>query len=141
MTVAISNPMGHSMNGTVTPISERTGPASAETQQTSEKTEQAELAELVPGREQELLARLAPVVQRQNVTLDLGGVQRIDAAGIGVLLALYASARTAGRCFTVSNPTPRVAEILELVGVNRILLSRNMERESYFAPFRQRPVA
>lgn len=134
MTAAISNPTGRSMNGTVTPMS-------ASNEQTGERTEKAELAELVRGHEQELLARLAPLVRQQNLTLDLGGVQRIDAAGIGVLLALYAGARAAGRCFAVSNPTPRVAEILELVGVNRILLSRNMEFESHFDPFFPRPVA
>jgi anti-anti-sigma factor len=120
MTGVISNLMGQSMIRTITATGERN-------QQTSERTVQAELTELVRGHEQPLLAQLDPLVQQQNVTLNMGGVECIDAAGIGVLLALYASARAAGRRFTVSNPTPRVAEILDLVGVNRILVSRNME--------------
>jgi anti-anti-sigma regulatory factor len=57
------------------------------------------------------------------VTLDLGRVERIDAAGISALLSLYVSAREAGRCFTVVNLSPHVAEILTLVGVKLVLTS------------------
>jgi anti-anti-sigma factor len=87
--------------------------------------EQAGLTELVKGNEQELLARLSPLVRQQNVTLDLSRVERIDAAGISALLSLYATARTAGHLFTVTNLSPHVAEILALVGLRRVLLSRN----------------
>ena len=86
--------------------------------------EQAEMTELVRGNEQALLAQLSPQVRRQSVTLDLGRVQRIDAAGISALLSLYASARAAGHLFTVTNPSPHVAEILALVGLRRVLLYR-----------------
>jgi len=87
-------------------------------------TEQANMAELVRGTEQGLLAWLSPLVRQQSVTLDLGSVERIDAAGIAALISLYASASQAGHCFTVANPSPHVAEILALVGLDRILLSR-----------------
>jgi len=85
----------------------------------------SELTELVRGQEQMLLEQLAPLVNRQSLVLDLHQVERIDAAGIAVLVALYRAAREAGNRFTVSNVTPRVAEILALVGLDRILLSRN----------------
>ena len=93
--------------------------------------EQAELTELVRGNEQKLLARLSPLVRQQNVTLDLGRVERIDAAGISALLSLYASARAAGHLFTVTNPSPHVAEILALVGLRRVLLSRIVVTKSH----------
>jgi anti-anti-sigma factor len=85
--------------------------------------EVSELTELVRGHEQSLLARFAPLVRRQDVSLDLGQVQRIDAAGISVLISLYASARETGHRFSVSNLSPRVAETLALVGLERILES------------------
>jgi anti-anti-sigma factor len=82
----------------------------------------AEAIELVRGREKELLAWLTPLVRRQSVTLDLGRVRSIDAAGISALLSLYASAQQTGHRFSVANLSPRVAEVLRLVGLERILL-------------------
>ena len=81
----------------------------------------AEVIELIRGREKELLAWLAPLVCRQSVTLDLGRVQRIDAAGISALVSLYSNAQNAGHRFSVANLSPRVAEVLTLVGLERIL--------------------
>jgi anti-anti-sigma factor len=101
MTGSISNPMGRTI-------------VSA--------SEQADLTELILGREEGLLAWLSPLVRRESVTLDLGSVKRIDAAGIAALLSLYSSARKARHRFSVSNLSPRVAEVLSLVGLERILL-------------------
>jgi anti-anti-sigma factor len=92
--------------------------------------EQTEQTELVKGNEQKLLARVSPLVRQQSVTLDLHRIERIDAAGISALLSLYASARAAGHFFTVTNLSPHVSEILALVGLQRILLYRNADRES-----------
>ena len=78
--------------------------------------------ELVSGREKELLAWLSPIVRRQSVTLDMHSILRIDAAGISALLSLYASAQQTGHRFSVANLSPRVAEVLKLVGLERILL-------------------
>jgi anti-anti-sigma factor len=100
-----------------------------------------ELTELVRGYEQLLLERVAPLVRRQNVTLDLSSVQRIDAAGIAALISLYGSARDEGHCFTVTNASPRVAEILSLVGLDRILLSHNVVRNSHSDSCIERPAA
>jgi anti-anti-sigma factor len=83
--------------------------------------QQPEVIELVLGREKELLAWLAPVVRRQSVTLDLSRVRRIDAAGVSALVFLYSVAQQAGHRFTVANLSPRVAEVLRLVGLEHIL--------------------
>lgn len=83
------------------------------------------LTDLVRGNDHRLLDRLTPLVRRQSLSLDLSAVQRIDAAGIAVLIALYRAAHEAGHSFTVSNSSPRVAKTLALVGLDRILLSQN----------------
>jgi anti-anti-sigma factor len=84
--------------------------------------------ELIRGSEQSFVARLAPLVRRQSVSLDLGAVRRIDAAGVAALVSLYRDAREAGHSFTVFNPTRRVEEIVRLLGLDRILLSRNADK-------------
>jgi anti-anti-sigma factor len=83
------------------------------------------LHELVRGQEQNLLKLLEPVVRERSITLDLRQVERIDAAGIAALISLYAESRTAGHHFAIANASHRVAEILTLVGLDRILLSHN----------------
>lgn len=84
-----------------------------------------EAVELVRGREDALIEQLNPLVLAQPVTLDMHAVQRIDAAGIAALISLYCVASQAGQCFTISRPTPRVEEILLLVGLERLLVSAN----------------
>ena len=96
--------------------------------------EPSELTELVRGNEQRLLDRLAPLVRRQCVSLDLGSVERIDAAGIAALISLYGSARETGHLFNVLNASPRVAQILSLVGLDRLLLSENVVHSSHCTP-------
>lgn len=81
------------------------------------------LPELVRGKEQGLLDQLGPIVLERTVTLDLAHVERIDAAGIAALITLYGSAHLAGRGFAVTNASPRVVEILTLVGLDRILIA------------------
>lgn len=80
--------------------------------------------ELVRGQEQHLLERLAPVVRRQSISLDLESVERIDAAGLAVLITLYCDASKAGHSFTVAHPRRHVREILSVVGLDRVLLAR-----------------
>jgi anti-anti-sigma factor len=82
------------------------------------------LHELVRGHEQQLLKDLEPVVRRQSVTLDMRQIERIDAAGIAALISLYGAAHAAGNEFTIVNASRRVAEILEIVGLDRIFISR-----------------
>jgi len=84
-----------------------------------------DLHELVRGQEQCIVERLTPVVRRQSVTLDCRHVERIDAAGIAALISLYGTAHAAGNDFAVVNASARVADILKLVGLDRILIARN----------------
>ncbi|MGA8044235.1 MAG: STAS domain-containing protein [Terracidiphilus sp.] len=81
--------------------------------------------ELVRGQEQCLIERVAPVLQRNNVTLDLHNIERIDAAGIAALISLYRKALDADHEFTIIRAVPRVASILTLVGLDGILLSHD----------------
>src|SRR5581483_6990967 len=86
----------------------------------------AELTELVRGHEEELVSWLTPVVREQCAALDMVHVRRIDAAGIAALISIYGSARAAGNSFRVCNVTPHVAEILKLVGLDHILVTREV---------------
>jgi anti-anti-sigma factor len=81
--------------------------------------------ELVRGYDQELVQRMAPVVRQKSIALDLRAVDRIDAAGIAALISLYGHARNAGHGFAVANPNTRVQEILEIVGLDRLLLPQH----------------
>jgi anti-anti-sigma regulatory factor len=90
-----------------------------------------QLPELVRGNEQLLLERLQPLVRRQNVTLDLSCVARIDAAGLAALITLYCDACQAGYRFGIANPSPRVREILALVRLDALLVSQNAEESPY----------
>ena len=90
-----------------------------------------ELTELVRGCDRKFLEQMTPLVRRGSMTLDLRRVERIDAAGIAVLISLYGAARDAGHDFRVANASARVEEILKLVGLDRILLSQNAVCKSH----------
>ncbi len=95
----------------------------SETTMRSEKTVRAcRLSEIVRGCEGGLVDEMAPVVRRQDVSLDLSPVERIDAAGIAALISLYRMAQESGHKFTVLNVAPRVYELLALVGLEAILI-------------------
>ncbi len=64
-------------------------------------------------------------MRRQSVTLDLSHVERIDAAGVAALISLYGIARNSGKQFHVTRAHHRVAEILAIVGLDRILLTQD----------------
>ena len=86
--------------------------------------------ELVKGREQEILEELQPLVESRSVRLDLSSIERIDAAGLAVLVSLYCAASKAGRDFAVINPPSNVARILAIVGLDRILLPQLASTDS-----------
>jgi len=100
-----------------------------------------QLTELVRGSDRRLLEHLEPLARRQSLNLDLASVERIDAAGISALIALYTASRDAGHRFTVSNATARVAAILALVGLDKILLQQNAVQNSYSGSRFLRPAA
>lgn len=89
--------------------------------------------QLLRGEDAGLVERIAPLVRECSVTLDLTGVDRIDAAGISMLVALYRGASEAGHCFSVSNAAPHVVQILAVVGLDRLLLSHNAVQNSPYA--------
>ena len=86
-------------------------------------SEAGEITELVRGNEQILLDRMMPMVRTQNVTLDLSTVERIDAAGLAALIALYCEACKAGHRMAVTHPSRHVQEILALVGLDSLLVA------------------
>jgi anti-anti-sigma factor len=55
------------------------------------------------------------------IELDLGGVPRIDAAGVGELVRAFNAATASGRVLKVVDATPWVRDILERVGLFGIL--------------------
>lgn len=87
--------------------------------------EAAGMRELIKGLDQQLIQRVAPMLRAESIVLDLGNVDRIDAAGIAALISLYTGAHHAGHEFSVCNVNGRVAEILRLVGLDNILVSHN----------------
>jgi anti-anti-sigma factor len=97
--------------------------------------------QLVRGQDSSLLERVGPLVLRHNVALDLTGVDRIDAAGITALVALYRGACETGHRFGVTNVSERVAQILSVVGLDQLLTSHNAVRNSHFAPQMRRSAA
>jgi anti-anti-sigma factor len=103
--------------------------------------EAAALSELVRGNEQLLLERVAPLVRRRSVCLDLSSVERIDAAGVAALISLYCMARDAGQVFSICGALPRVREILALVGLEPTLECHNVVHTSQSGPRLERPAA
>jgi anti-anti-sigma regulatory factor len=101
----------------------------------------ANLTELVRGDEQELLDRVGPMVREHSIELDLGKIDRIDAAGISALISLYTRAHNAGHAFSVRNVPGRVAEILKLVGLEAILVSHNAVPAPHAEPRYERSAA
>jgi anti-anti-sigma factor len=85
------------------------------------------LSEIVRGSEGCLVSEMTPLVTRQDVSLDLSPVERIDAAGIAALISLYRLAQDSGHRFSVLNVAPRVYEMLALVGLQEVLVSHNVD--------------
>jgi len=82
------------------------------------------LTEIVRGSDACLVCEMEPLVRRQDVTLDLSPVERVDAAGIAALISLYRLAEESGHKFKVMNLAPRVYELLALVGLEQVLIYR-----------------
>jgi anti-anti-sigma factor len=87
------------------------------------------------------LDHVEPLVLKSNVTLDMAGVERIDAAGIAALVTLYCKACESGHRFTLTNASRRVAQILSIVGLDRYLLSHNAVQNSQYGAGMERPAA
>ena len=97
--------------------------------------------QLVRGQDECLVERVGPLVHERDLTLDLTCVQRIDAAGIAALVALYCIGCESGHRFSVTNVSARVAQILAVVGLDQILISHNAVQSSHCGSHMQRPAA
>ena len=71
----------------------------------------------VSGSAQHLRDAVLTQSHTRNIVLDLAEVASIDAAGIGVLVSLRASAQTNGAAFKLMNLTPRIEEVLALTNL------------------------
>ncbi len=58
--------------------------------------------------------------QSKKIVLNLGGVSYIDSGGLGVLVALYTSARASGGDIKLANLTQRVGDILQITKLSTI---------------------
>lgn len=101
----------------------------------------AEMTELVRGEEQCLVQRVAPLLREKDVVLDLNEIERIDAAGIAVLISLYSLARAHGHTFSIKCVSPRVSEMLSLVHLSDVLVSQNAVFASQCEAAYERPAA
>jgi anti-anti-sigma factor len=62
-----------------------------------------------------------------RLVVDLAAVELLDAIGLGVLVGTHRRARLAGRHLVLLDATPRVARILSLTRVDRIIRTERSE--------------
>ena len=60
------------------------------------------------------------LAQSKKIILNLGGVSYIDSGGLGMLVALYTSARSAGGDIKLANLTQRVGDILQITKLSTV---------------------
>lgn len=60
------------------------------------------------------------LTQSKKIILNLGGVSYIDSGGLGMLVALYTSARSAGGDIKLANLTQRVGDILQITKLSTV---------------------
>ena len=77
---------------------------------------------IVFGEESSQLRDLvkSTLAQSKKIVLNLGGVSYIDSGGLGVLVALYTSARGSGGDIKLANLTQRVGDILQITKLSTI---------------------
>jgi anti-anti-sigma factor len=64
---------------------------------------------------------LAALDGTTRLRLDLSGVAELDTAGLQVLLALVAEARSAGKAVELADPTPAVTDVIALAQLGEML--------------------
>jgi anti-sigma B factor antagonist len=74
----------------------------------------------------DLRARLHSAVDRAAgpIVLDLSAVERLDVVGLGVLMGAHRRATARGRDLRVIRPSRRVAAVLYITGLERVLCRR-----------------
>lgn len=74
----------------------------------------------------ELLRRLDEAVEGhpgETVVVDLGRVTFVDSSGLGVLVVGDRRARATGGRVVVAEPAPSVRRVLDLTGLDKVLLA------------------
>ncbi len=61
------------------------------------------------------------LAHRLELVVDISQVDKVDAGGLGTLIRLHGWAVITGREITFRNPAPRIAALLELVGLRSVL--------------------
>lgn len=57
----------------------------------------------------------------KKVVLDLSAVDFMDSSGLGIIMGRYAFARKCGGTLVLADPSRRVARIIELAGLTRMI--------------------
>jgi len=91
------------------------------------------------GRSSENLARAVGELAKHegNLVLDLGGVRRIDSAGLGVLVSCLGRLTRGGGDLNVCRLTPPVRLLFELTSLHRVLAVYNTPEEAVAALARE----
>jgi anti-sigma B factor antagonist len=58
---------------------------------------------------------------KNRIVIDMSGVGYMDSSGIGILVACHSRVTTAGGRFRLTGIVPRVAKLLRITGVDRVL--------------------
>ena len=74
--------------------------------------------QIVRGEEINLLYGNVLVQRSETVVLDLSAVDRIDAAGLGILVACYQALLTSKRHLVLHNPSAHVREVLHATNLH-----------------------
>jgi anti-anti-sigma factor len=64
----------------------------------------------------------------EEITIDLGGLQFVDAAGLGEIVCLRAALIAAGRQLTLRRPSPRIRRTFALGGLAGLLRGSSFGR-------------
>ncbi len=59
--------------------------------------------------------------ERATVLLDLGGVDFLDSAGVGLLVSAHRRAQASSRVLAIADVSPTVARVLQLTRTDRVL--------------------
>ncbi len=77
----------------------------------------------------QLSTRISGLLGQRRVLLDLGGVEAVDAAGLGMLAEMAALAARSGRELSICNVPHQVADLISLTHLDEALGCYETERD------------
>jgi anti-anti-sigma factor len=80
-----------------------------------------EPALLGPGADQSSWLTLARTAAGRAVILDLAGVSRLDAGGLGILAAFSEAVHARGGCLRLARVRPQVRRMVEVTGLAEVV--------------------